>query len=360
MCGIFLVINKRINLNTTVPIFKKLVNRGPDYNHYQHHKMNNGDEIFLGQTTLSITGNYDINNFKLNNYQLLFNGQIYNYQELMKESTVYSDEISDTKILLEYLVQNLTDDYVSLKAIEKVNDDLDGMYAYVLYNETDNLLYLVRDIQGEKNLYYYNQNGILVISSEMSLIVDYLKTIGINTELEKEELKKYLLSRHHMYRKKTIHQNIYQLEPGETIIYNTYTRQIINSSVRGLDTLIDINLYHKYSNMTFKEHITEFDNLFQQLAHNMIPEHCEYACVVSGGIDSSLSTYYFMQTKKQPKYLIATNCIGKDKISDDLSVHEEALNKDIITIPVTADDYGNEIASMSYEDFKILFFYIIT
>ena len=94
MCGIFLVINKRINLNTTVPIFKKLVNRGPDYNHYQHHKMNNGDEIFLGQTTLSITGNYDINNFKLNNYQLLFNGQIYNYQELMKESTVYSDEIS--------------------------------------------------------------------------------------------------------------------------------------------------------------------------------------------------------------------------------------------------------------------------
>lgn len=343
MCGIFLVINKEIDLDVTIPIFKKLINRGPDYNHYQHYKINN-DEIFLGQTTLSITGKYNIDNFSLKNYKLLFNGQIYNYKDLIPESMqYYTDDICDTKVLLDYLVHSLDNEPNGLEAIEKVNNELDGMYAYVLHDLSDDLLYLVRDIQGEKNLYYYKENGILVISSEMSLIVDYLKTVGINIELEKEEFKKYLLSRHHMYRKKTIHQDIYQLEPGETIIYNTTQHQIISNSVKGLDTLIDPELYHKYSNMTFNQHLTEFDNLFQQLAHQMTPQHCDYACVVSGGIDSSLSAQYFMRVNKPPKYLIATNCIGKDKISDDLSVHEEALNKNIITIPVTANDYSNEI-----------------
>ena len=344
MCGIFLVIDEEINLTTTIPIFKKLVNRGPDYHKYWHYQINNKKQIFLGQTTLSITGNYNVNNYQLDNFQLLFNGEIYNYQSLNINKELENDD-SDTKYLLYKLVQSLTHNKSNeLKAIESVNDELDGMYAYLLYNKENNKLYISRDIQGEKNLYYYNQNGIMVIASEISLIIDYLKTKGINIELEKEEFKKYLLSRHHMYRNKSVHQNIFQLQPGETIIYDIVSSTLQESSVRGLDSLIDVELYKKYSKMSFEEHLDIFDNLFQQLADNMVPKHCDYACIVSGGVDSSLSAHYFMQTDNKPKYFIATNCLGKDKISDDLSIHSKALGKDIITIPVTAEDYSQEIS----------------
>ena len=343
MCGIFLVIDEEINLTTTIPIFKRLINRGPDYHKHWHYAINDKKHIFLGQTTLSITGNYDVNNFQLDNFQLLFNGEIYNYESLNLNNELENDD-SDTRYLLHKLVQTLKEnEFDELKALETVNDELDGMYAYVLFNNKNNKLYISRDIQGEKNLYYYNQNGIMVIASEISLIIDYLKTKGIDIQLEKKEFQKYLLSRHHMYRNKTIHQNIFQLEPGQTIIYDIVLSTLKTSSVRGLDSLIDVELYKKYAKMSFEEHLDVFDELFQSLAINMVPKHCDYACIVSGGVDSSLSAHYFMKTGKEPKYFIATNCLGKDKISDDLSIHGKALGKDIITIPVTAEDYSQEI-----------------
>lgn len=358
MCGIFLIINNKINIDLTLPIFKKLVNRGPDYNNYWFDTLNINNntttkDIFLGQTTLSITGQYDANNFisDCQNYQLLFNGEIYNYQQLLENIKINDDNIGDTKLLLEYLSHNIQNNHINtLHNLEKIHQELDGMYAYVLYDKLQHLLYLSRDIQGEKNLYYYkpsgsdNDNQLFIVSSELPLIVKYLKDSDIECELEKDELNKYILARHHIYQKKTIYKDVYQLEPGETIIYNIENNQFMINSVKGLETLIDPSLYIKNCSIGFEEHLENFDKLFRQLCQNMVPEKHDYACIVSGGVDSTLSSYYFCHTtNKKPKYLIATNCIGKDKISDDLSIFETYLDKDIITIPVNAKDYAEEI-----------------
>lgn len=350
MCGIFLVINQNINIETTLPIFKRLINRGPDYNHYWSYTVNINNvikQIFLGQTTLSITGNYNINNFINPKGQILFNGEIYNYKKLIKNLHNHQHISNDTNFLLQYITQNIGNHKLeTLHNLENMHKELDGMYAYVFYDNSKNLLYLARDIQGEKNLYYYksNKNGLFIVSSELPLIVKYLKQNDIDVKLETDELNKYILSRHHMYRKKTIYEDIYQLEPGETIIYDIEHNQFIINSVKGLDTLIEPELYIKNSNIGFDEHLENFDKLFKDLCQNMVPDKHDYACIVSGGVDSTLSSYYFCHhTNKKPKYLIATNCVGKDKISDDLSIFTKYLGQDIITIPVTPDDYAKEI-----------------
>lgn len=349
MCGIFLVINNNINLDTTINTFKNLKNRGPDYNYHWNYSLKS-NQIFLGQSTLSITGDYDVNNFVSDDYQILFNGEIYNYKEIIKNNNInISSDVCDTKFLLEYLIQNLNKaqntDLDILNILESINVELDGMYVYVLYDKKNSKLYLSRDIQGEKNLYYYNNDSnLFIISSEISLILDYLKDNDIETEMKKDELNKYLFSRHHIYRKQTIYKDIYQIEPGETIIYDITSNTIKLNSVKGLDTLIDPELYHKNCQISFEDHLSNFDNLFRELSQNMIPSNHEYACIVSGGVDSTLSAYYFCHTTtKKPKYLIATNCIGKDKISDDLSLFEKELGMEIITIPITPEEYSKEI-----------------
>ena len=110
MCGILFIYDKKgLNKNKAKSLnFKK---RGPDYNHYDII-----DNIFIGQTTLEITGKYSKNNFtdESKSILLVFNGEIYNM-----------DLENDTK----YLV-NLFDKL----PFEKIINTLDGMYCFCVYN----------------------------------------------------------------------------------------------------------------------------------------------------------------------------------------------------------------------------------
>lgn len=357
MCGIFLVfdsfcshqqtktqIEKKLNL-----IFEKLKRRGPDYQDSWMWVYNDWF-LYCGQTTLSITGKYEPNNFITKNrlFQILFNGQIYNFQKL---NPLYN---CDTKFLINFLAKGLeslpsSSTNYRLERISNFNQYLDGMYAYCLIDHRPDIseIYLSRDIQGEKSLYYHhnNQTGRLVISSEISLIRDYLKTINQIELYSPIQLQNYFMSRHLINDKETIYPNIYQLIPGETIQYSIKEKKIINNKVIGIDSLINPTLFYQNSQKSFDQIVKEFDELFKEIASEMVPKKLDYACIVSGGIDSSLSAYYCSKVKK-PKKLIAINSVGKDWISNDLSLHEEALKQTIETIELDEETYADSIANV--------------
>ena len=75
---------------------------------------------------------------------LSFNGEIYNYKELISEENLSSD-LGDTRVLLEML------DKYGTKSTEKLN----GMWAFSYLDFTKNSMILSRDRFGEKPLYYY-------------------------------------------------------------------------------------------------------------------------------------------------------------------------------------------------------------
>ncbi len=90
MCGILVAFAKKGTLdeNSCSRASKKIFSRGPDFN-FSRFKLNG--KLFLSQTVLSITGNPQNNlNYTTSQsgrYEILFNGEIYNFKELQKNKS---------------------------------------------------------------------------------------------------------------------------------------------------------------------------------------------------------------------------------------------------------------------------------
>ena len=103
---------------------------------------------------------------KSNKYNILFNGEIYNYKDL-PFLTEYknNDTLTDTEFLLSLIE----------KGLDKAQNFLDGMYVYAVYNHDTNEIQISRDLKGEKSLYIYEDNEYLIFSSEVSAIIKFVK-----------------------------------------------------------------------------------------------------------------------------------------------------------------------------------------
>ena len=95
-------------------------------------------------------------------FTLVFNGEIYNAEDLRAELAPVSWRgHSDTEILLEALVR---------WGVKPTLDRLDGMFAFALWDGADGKLVLARDRFGEKPLYWGWCNGTLLFGSELKAL----------------------------------------------------------------------------------------------------------------------------------------------------------------------------------------------
>ena len=164
MCGIFVVIpknSKRIDIKKCKRSLYELKRRGPDWSFFKVI-----DKIFFGQTVLSMTGKKKLEISQhissLKNFFLTFNGGIYNYKDLISNKNKNSKIISDTKVLV---------DFFDKIEPSKINNYLDGMYAYVAYDKKKKDVYFSRDPQGEKSLYKFEDSEYIILSSEIRSIL---------------------------------------------------------------------------------------------------------------------------------------------------------------------------------------------
>jgi asparagine synthase (glutamine-hydrolysing) len=107
----------------------------------------------------------------------VFNGEIYNFQELRKDLTdrghrFYTDH-SDTEVIV-HLYEEYGDDFLH---------NMNGMFAIALWDSIKNKLLLIRDRMGVKPLFYTLINGHLIFGSEIKTILahpDYRRDIDYN------------------------------------------------------------------------------------------------------------------------------------------------------------------------------------
>ena len=115
------------------------------------------------------------------NLQIVFNGEIYNYQILKNKLEKYGHEFStesDTEVILHGYEE------WGRKVLKKLN----GMFAFALYNTENEKLFLARDRVGIKPLFYSNKEEFLFGSEIKSLIQDH----SISQELDWEGINYYL------------------------------------------------------------------------------------------------------------------------------------------------------------------------
>ncbi|MDB4459022.1 asparagine synthase (glutamine-hydrolyzing) [bacterium] len=201
---------------------------------------------------------------------IVFNGEIFNSLELRKEligkGCEFSTKNSDTEVLLQlYLQKGVT-----------MLDDLNGMFAFVIYDIKRNKLFGARDQMGIKPFYYWNEGGRMAFASELKSL---LLLPQISRNLDHQSIFHYL-SLLYIPAEKSAIDKVHRLPAGHAFELN-----VANHSFRsfrywtpnfGNDTSISTNDWPPIIRTTLADAVKRW-------TLSDVP----IACSLSGGIDSS-------------------------------------------------------------------------
>lgn len=166
MCGIAGAVGRREKIDQLLlkRMTDAVAHRGPDGDGFW---VDPAGEAGLGHRRLAIIDLSDTGRQPMSyadgRYRLTFNGEIYNYVELRADLESRGHRFvstSDTEVLLALFSEKG----------EKCLDDLDGMFAFAIWDEKERRLFAARDRFGEKPFYYAMHNGTFYFASEMKAL----------------------------------------------------------------------------------------------------------------------------------------------------------------------------------------------
>ena len=201
MCGIAGYYNQKgVDQDTLVKMNKILSHRGPD-----DEGIWRSDYIGFAHTRLSIldlsqNGRQPMQS-QSGRYTIIFNGEIYNHQEIRKNIPIKWNSYTDTETLIES---------IQYFGLEKTLQKIEGMFAFALYDKKKDQLFLVRDPLGQKPLYYGNINNKFFFASELKAF----KAIkDLDLIINRNSLSSFIKSGY-IECPKSIYEKIYKLKPG--------------------------------------------------------------------------------------------------------------------------------------------------
>lgn len=284
MCGIFTLLNySQVNYDKFIKCqFMKGKNRGPEFSDLQHISMN----AIFGFHRLAINGLDDISNqpITIDNIHLICNGEIYNYRELYKLMDVSPKTNSDCEVII-----HLYKRY----GIKQTLKMLDGVFAFALcdnnHTNLESNIYIARDPYGIRPLYFLNHTEetvkVIGFASELKMLSDFCNQTP-------EEL------------------TISQFKPG------TYSSFNLNKSALASWTNIDNESYHE-PGFSLNSMDMSWVNLgiqtylIQSVVKRYLTTERPIACLLSGGLDSSLITALINEIhKKNTNEPLETYSIG--------------------------------------------------
>ncbi|MBA4123873.1 MAG: asparagine synthase (glutamine-hydrolyzing) [Acidobacteria bacterium] len=184
MCGIvgFTSANSQpVNREILERMNACIVHRGPDDDGFYIR-----ENVGLAMRRLSIIdiahGKQPIHNHDKSKW-IVFNGEIYNFQELKKDLEKQGDKFytnSDTEVILHLYEKHGADCVQYLR----------GMFAFAIWDERDQSLFIARDRIGKKPLLYSHQpNGDLIFGSEFRALLQHP---AVSREVDYEAIHHYL------------------------------------------------------------------------------------------------------------------------------------------------------------------------
>ena len=279
MCGILgIASSESLEINHEFRSALEAINhRGPDFSAIW---LSENKNLIFGHNRLSILDLSDKGNqpmhFK-NRYSIVFNGEIYNFNELKKElknnNYIFTSN-SDTEIIL--AAYDLWGQDCQKKFI--------GMFVFAIFDSIKNILFLCRDRSGEKPLYYYSNKKKLFFSSELkSLFLFKEIKKNLNTSLLDRFLTSGISSN-----EETLLKNIKKLPAGFSLIFDLKVFSI--KTIKYWDIKPDIKKF--YLKTTKKNKIDKFCTIFQNAINRQLISDVPVGVLLSGGVDSSLVTAF--------------------------------------------------------------------
>ena len=277
MCGIAGLLSANIDLRERLPLIEtmsqSLKMRGPD-----------GSGEFIKPYAALIHRRLSVIDPKkgkqpmqFGKYTIVYNGEIYNTDELRNELKGFGYEFSthcDTEVILKA--------YHKWK--EKACEKLNGIFAFAVWDDEEKELFLCRDRIGVKPLYYSKKNGIFAFASRIKTL---LLVPEITSEVDEEGLNEIFMLGPAKTIGKAVFKDIKELPPASYMTYN--------------DGNISIKEYWKLEakehSETEKETIEHTKFLVKDAIERQLVSDVPLCTFLSGGLDSSIisrvaSDYY--------------------------------------------------------------------
>lgn len=296
MCGLTGIYSKKIIDNTLERVHQmnlSIAHRGPDADGiYQD------GSLCIGHRRLSIIDTREVSNQPMHSnnghWHVVFNGEIYNFDEIKKEVPYDFVTNSDTEVILASIQEHGVDWF-----LKRAN----GMFAIAMYNSSTKNLILIRDRLGIKPLYYYLDKGCLVFSSEIKAI---LSSGLVEAKFNEAAVDEYLANRY-IRAPFTFFSNIYQIKPGS---YLCFDEDLSQKEVVYWQLPNTFNTALNYDEETLKHQLDE--ELTKSINYRLIAD-VPLGTYLSGGVDSSLITAITALNKKEP---VNTYTIGFEELNE--------------------------------------------
>ena len=304
----------------------RIKHRGPDDAHYYI-----DDGIALGFRRLSIIdlegGRQPILN-EDGSLVLLFNGEIYNYQEL-REELIRAGHVFTTK----------TDSETILHGYEeygkKILDRLRGMFAFIIWNKNTKELFGARDIFGIKPFYYYKKGKEFMFGSE---IKSFLSHPNFEKELDEDMIPLYL-SYEYSPDERTIFKNVFKLPGAHCFTYKNGELKV--ERYYKIEYKIEDDKSLEYWEDAITKEFTESVSM-HQIAD------VEVGCFLSSGVDSS---YVVKEISKGTKKVKTFSVGYEEEKYSELPYAQDFSN--VIGVPniankVSADEFFDAVPEIQY------------
>lgn len=303
MCGICGFVSKQnITLEQLKHMNDTMYRRGPNDSGEEIFPMKNSYQIGLAQRRLSILDLSPLGHQPMHSkdkrISVVFNGEIYNFQELREELKDYPFcSTCDTEVIIAAYLK------WGVECIHKLN----GMFAICLYDRETDDVYLARDRIGKKPLYYEIDGGNLIFASELKPIME---REGFQKKIKKQVLSRFLFQQY-INAPESIFENVYKLEPGS----------ILRFRYGKIETWKYWDIKKTYHRMQ-ENPVTDYSQAKEELkkllkkavASRMIAD-VPLGAFLSGGYDSSLMT------------AMAQECSGEPVKTFSIGFHEERYNE---------------------------------
>jgi asparagine synthase (glutamine-hydrolysing) len=282
MCGIVGFVNagsRTASRETLERMNRCIVHRGPDEDGFFVH-----ENVALAMRRLAIIdlagGQQPIYNQEKSSV-IVFNGEIYNFQELKKDLEARGHAFGthcDTEVIV-HAYDEYGADCVS---------HLRGMFAFAIWDFRDRSLFIARDRIGKKPLLYAHQaNGDLVFGSEFTAVLAHP---SVTREVDYEAIDNYL-SYLCVPAPLTAFKQIRKLEPGHWL--------------RWKDGKIETRRYWKPDfskkiKISEEEAVGETTRVLREATEMRLISEVPLGAFLSGGVDSSVVVALMAQASRTP------------------------------------------------------------
>ena len=326
MCGFSGFIDNIPNKKTVLEsMMDEIIHRGPD---------ESGEYIdenaALGFRRLSIIG---VGNGLQPLYNedgslaLVFNGEIYNYQEL-REDLIKKGHIFTTETDSEVLIHLYED--CKTEMVKKLR----GMFAFAIWDKNEKTLFAARDHFGIKPFYYtqVEKDGqqSLIFGSEIKSL---LMHPNFKKEVNKHALKPYLTFQYSVL-DETFFKGVFKLKPGHFMVYK-------DGKVR-VEKYWDVEF--KQENIDLKESVNRIKDAVSESVEAHSHSEVPLGSFLSGGVDSSYIAKCLMPQKTFSVGFEQENFDESD-LAKDLS---DILGIENVRKTITADECFEMLPTIQY------------